>query len=565
MTGRDHPLSSAARSRMQPPGRRRTGLVHGVSAAALIVLMGLPAGSPPRAQDAAVTAPDPAPSQAVAPAGAADANPDDVAALLPLLMTSPERKRFASDLESSIRLGNLEAAEHRLKAAIETGTLAIVLADKLRDPGLLTALQALGIKGADDPPAAPDTDAAGNPAVCTMAAASAPNAADLQEALEREQARGDAMAWELATLTEEFRNLQKLGETGSASSDAQMGELQQALQRERERGDRAERELASAREEYGALQALHERDATSQAGASAQIKEALAQERERSESTARELAAMQEELSRLKNDREAEATSMNAQVAELREALKREGERSDTAAHELAAARKAADDLRALREQEAAAEAARLTELTEALARERQRRDAVTQELASAIDELRTFQEAHGSGPAPLLVRLASTGVPSPQAAPPEEALPPPDKPVFVAAAIAAPPPAPAPNAASDATGTTQAMLTPPPAVQPPRTEAAPPPAVADDRLLKRANSLLRSGDVSAARLLLERSAEEGNAQAVYLLAETFDPHVLAVIGALGIRSDAAKAQELYARALALGIRQAEARMRALK
>jgi hypothetical protein len=87
----------------------------------------------------------------------------------------------------------------------------------------------------------------------------------------------------------------------------------------------------------------------------------------------------------------------------------------------------------------------------------------------------------------------------------------------------------------------------------------------ADDRLVARADALFRTGDVSGARLLLERSMETGNARATFLLAETFDPHVLAQLGALGIRSDAAKARELYARALALGIKQAGERMQALK
>jgi TPR repeat protein len=88
---------------------------------------------------------------------------------------------------------------------------------------------------------------------------------------------------------------------------------------------------------------------------------------------------------------------------------------------------------------------------------------------------------------------------------------------------------------------------------------------VAEDRLVTRADALLRTGDVSGARLLLERSMDAGNARAAFLLAETFDPHVLSKLGALGIRSDPNKARELYARALALGMRQAGERMQALK
>ena len=58
---------------------------------------------------------------------------------------------------------------------------------------------------------------------------------------------------------------------------------------------------------------------------------------------------------------------------------------------------------------------------------------------------------------------------------------------------------------------------------------------------------------------------EAGNAQAAFRLAETFDPNVLSGLGAFGIRPDPARARDLYARALALGIRQAGERMQALK
>jgi TPR repeat protein len=96
--------------------------------------------------------------------------------------------------------------------------------------------------------------------------------------------------------------------------------------------------------------------------------------------------------------------------------------------------------------------------------------------------------------------------------------------------------------------------------------KAEPPaPAKPEDRLLARADELFSKGDVSGARLLLERSMEAGNARAAFRLAETFDPQVLSKIGAFGIRGDAAKARELYGRARALGIAQAAERIDALK
>lgn len=82
--------------------------------------------------------------------------------------------------------------------------------------------------------------------------------------------------------------------------------------------------------------------------------------------------------------------------------------------------------------------------------------------------------------------------------------------------------------------------------------------------LVARANSLLRQGDVGAARLVLERAVEMGSAQASFALAETYDPLVLAKWGTYGTRGDASKARALYAKADAAGIKAAKARLDAL-
>jgi hypothetical protein len=80
-------------------------------------------------------------------------------------------------------------------------------------------------------------------------------------------------------------------------------------------------------------------------------------------------------------------------------------------------------------------------------------------------------------------------------------------------------------------------------------------------RLMSRASLLLSQGDIGAARAVLERAAETGNARALFALAETFDPVVLSAWGALGTRGDAARAQELYAKALAGGVQEAKKRL----
>lgn len=80
-------------------------------------------------------------------------------------------------------------------------------------------------------------------------------------------------------------------------------------------------------------------------------------------------------------------------------------------------------------------------------------------------------------------------------------------------------------------------------------------------RLMSRAHVLIGQGNISAARIVLERAAETGDGRALFALAETFDPIVLSSWGTLGTLGDAAKAQELYGRALAGGFEEARSRL----
>ena len=83
-------------------------------------------------------------------------------------------------------------------------------------------------------------------------------------------------------------------------------------------------------------------------------------------------------------------------------------------------------------------------------------------------------------------------------------------------------------------------------------------------RLLARASQLLVVGDVAAARIVLERAVESGDLQALFALAETYDPLSLSAWGTLGTQGDVAKARELYAKALAGGVQEAKERLTAL-
>ena len=82
--------------------------------------------------------------------------------------------------------------------------------------------------------------------------------------------------------------------------------------------------------------------------------------------------------------------------------------------------------------------------------------------------------------------------------------------------------------------------------------------------LLARAKALLGQGNIGAARVVLERAAETGSAQATFALAETYDPNVLATWRTFGTRGDVIKARDLYARAYDGGIKAAKDRSDAL-
>jgi hypothetical protein len=477
---------------------------------------------------------------------------ENLLTLLPLLLTSPDRKQLAADLEASIRKGDLKKAENSLNSAIEVGTLAIVLVDHLKDPDLITALQGLGIRG--DVPPTPDptiVDKAAAESCAIPSATTAVNLADMQQALEQEQSFSSRVSQTLTGLMEEHSALEARLEKETASQALTASEMQQTLQRERDQAQAAIQELERLRKEYGALQAAREQDKSSVASTTSELDAALRQERER----------------------------------------------RDNAERQFASAAKKLRDLQAVNEERTASEAARVAELEKALAWARMRSDILTQELVDTTEELQALQEPHRSSATPVVFRLAATGTEPPLAPSQQEAL------------LQAPSPPPAaegtPSVAKTARGlpdTTSALPAKEPVVpakEPisvvvaslpegfqslplgvpivapakPESPSAPEPKVSapaeaskpDDRLTIRAEELFRKGDVSGARLLLERALGGGNARAAFVLAETFDPNVLSKLGVVGIRGDNAKAREFYARARAMGIAQAGERLEALK
>ena len=104
------------------------------------------------------------------------------------------------------------------------------------------------------------------------------------------------------------------------------------------------------------------------------------------------------------------------------------------------------------------------------------------------------------------------------------------------------------------------------------KTAATEPPKAAEAqggaeaaKLIERASGLLSQGNIGAARIVLERAAESGNARASFMLAETYDPVILSAWGTYGTRGEAAKAREHYAKAYAGGIQEAKGRLDAMR
>ena len=82
------------------------------------------------------------------------------------------------------------------------------------------------------------------------------------------------------------------------------------------------------------------------------------------------------------------------------------------------------------------------------------------------------------------------------------------------------------------------------------------------EELLKQAKLRIESGDIKGAREILDAPETATSAAMTFMLAETYDPSMLAIWQARSVFGDAAKARRLYQKALALGENRAELRLR---
>ncbi len=98
-----------------------------------------------------------------------------------------------------------------------------------------------------------------------------------------------------------------------------------------------------------------------------------------------------------------------------------------------------------------------------------------------------------------------------------------------------------------------------PPAPQPPPQSAV----SAEDaaKMLARASSLIREGQIASARSLLQLALRSNDPSVAFALAETYDPKTLARWRAIGITGDVERARVLYKQAADGGVAEAGARL----
>jgi hypothetical protein len=158
------------------------------------------------------------------------------------------------------------------------------------------------------------------------------------------------------------------------------------------------------------------------------------------------------------------------------------------------------------------------------------------------------LQRAPAAAPAPVL----------PAIAPPVVSAPPPAAPTPV---VSTPPVAPVAVAAPTAViqpVVVGPMASPSPTASPTARRIDPDELA---MLMKRAKSLLASGDIPPARLLLERAADAQEPIAAFLLAQTYDPDELRTRDARSITPDLESARTWYQKAAQLGSADAQRRL----
>jgi hypothetical protein len=370
-----------------------------------------------------------------------------------------------------------------------------------------------------------------------------------------------------AALDQELRDLRE----ALKQRDEQSANDEQLLAQEREKTGNLAMALDAAQHQLGSQAAAATTDKTNQdrdlgdlrqalqqsAAAAASLVQALAQEREKADKLALALDVARRELGSQAEAASAERAKQNRELDEVRHALRQSAASSgqslaqerdkadklavalDTAGRELEAQSKAASADKAALDTE-------LGELRRALVQSESTAASYAQLLTQARERnARVEQElAESAKVASASPRTATLGTTALAPALPAKLVP---------------------NLAIDKPTSDKSAAPDRPVVAVAARQTTPASDADFARLMSRASALVGQGDIGAARAVLERAAETGSASALFALAETFDPVVLSAWGTFGTLGDIARAQDLYAKALAGGVEQAKDRLLALQ
>ena len=386
-----------------------------------------------------------------------------------------------------------------------------------------------------------------------------------QLALKQEQDKAEKLRVELATARREGESqaamlrlasdeAMRMKEASARTAD----ELRQALQQAQDKAEKLTRELTMTRHEVEAqtavAQAANEevrRAADASKRSTEEQSQALREAQGKAEKLAAELAAArqevqsQESVARLAKDEAAglkEAAGRSAD--EQRCALQEQRDKTERLATELA-------ETKASLETKAKAKAAEEATRDNELAMLQQELQKAKAEAAVAWESLEAERVRTQRAEQRLMSTQEGTGgrgIRSPPAASPTVGQPSTAMPVLEAQTKE-----PNADAAQPAHSSTRAEAS---------VERSNPHAV---RLIVRANLLLDQGNIGVARNMLDQAAEMGSAEALFWLAETYDPFLLSARKTVGTQADIVKARGPYDKALAGGVSEAKARLEALQ
>jgi hypothetical protein len=288
----------------------------------------------------------------------------DWSVLLGPLTSSPESRELAARLEAQLLAKKSGSAERLLVSAVEVGTLASLMLDRLGDPGLATFLQnlrlvrqeqaAAGLKTAVDNPVAGASEGPDQAFEMTNAASDSSQAQEM--ALRQAHMQAGSLAQDLAAARQELAaanqrvaQVEALVAEDKRTVEARALEHKAALERERARADA--------------------------------LAQALAEARKTNESAPQRSARLYETAD--------ESDTAHVRVTEQRaalmsSALAQHRARAETLAHELTAARQELEYARALKPM---------------LDQERSRSDELARDLASALRELEAVKSGHPTPP----------------------------------------------------------------------------------------------------------------------------------------------------------------------